>query len=142
MMNPQTSASANASPLVMWIIWFAIVQGIFILYFFAAPKPAADAETVVFALSPISLIALGAAGAGMVLRWVVIPRLGSILTQFPIMIVGLALCEACGILGMFAVPSNHTDERLLLVGVALATLILSAPVYTLRRKAASPFHAS
>lgn len=127
----------------MWVIWFAIAQGLFILRFFAAPKPVPAEEAVAFSLSTISLIALCGAGIGMVVRWVIIPRIPSITGKFPAMIIGLALCEGCGILGMFALPSAHNDERALLFWVAVVTVILSAPIYTFRGKSEpSPFHGS
>ena len=135
--NPQ------ASPLVMWIIWFAIFQGLFILRFFAAPKPVPAEEAVAFSLSMISIVALAAAGLGMVTRWVIIPRLSSMVMQLQAMIIGLALSEGGGIIGMFMLPSSHNDERMLLFSVAAATVILSAPIYTIRRKTErSPFHVS
>jgi len=127
----------------MWIIWFAILQGLFILHFFAAPKPVPAEEAVAFSLSMISIVALAAAGIGMVLRWVVIPRITSKLAQLQAMIIGLALCEGSGIIGMFVLPGAHNDERMLLFVVAVATVILSAPIYTIRRKTeVSPFHVS
>lgn len=133
----------HGSPLVMWIIWFAIFQGLFILRFFAAPKPVPADEAVAFSLSMVSIIALAAAGLGILTRWVIIPRLSSMVMQLQAMIIGLALCEGSGIIGMFVLPSSHNDERLLLFSVAVTTVILSAPIYTIRRKTgSSPFHVS
>lgn len=140
----QQDLSANPPhKIVFWIIWFAILQGLFIIHFFAAPKPVPAEEAVAFSLSMISLIALAAAGIGMVLRWVIIPRIPSMTAKLPVMVFGLALCEGCGIIGMFALPGAHNDERMLLFSVAVATVILSAPIYTLSRKTeSSPFHVS
>ena len=133
----------KGSPLVMWIIWFGIFQGLFILHFFAAPKPVPAEEAVAFSLSVVSLCALCGAGFGMALRWLVIPRIPSMIAQLPVMVIGLALCEGSGIIGMFALPSTHNDERMLLFSVAVATVLLSAPIYTLTRKTeSSPFHVS
>ena len=109
-----TGSNPNApKTLVFWIIWFAIFNGLFILLFFAAggiPKGNNEGE------APLGIIC-GAAAltvASVAIRFLLIPRIKDPVKLLPAMIVGLALAEGIGIIGMFAVGKELPETRIAL----------------------------
>lgn len=69
-----------------------------VIYFFLGRgpvEPAADGQVL------INLLGLGQLFASIVVRWFVLPRFDDLKRALPIYIVGLALAESCGILGIF-----------------------------------------
>ena len=127
--------------MVFWIIWFAILSGVFVMKVIAAPASVVPDEVVEMQLSPIALIGLAAAAGSMVCRWVIIPAIKSPEAKLPAMVAGLAMAELCGILGMFVVARDQADARSLMFVTSVICIILSAPIYTLNRPSTkSPFH--
>ena len=122
--------SPNSQRIVMWVIWFAILQGLFVIRLFAAPKFTPEQEAMPLVISPIAWIALGSACISMIVRWLIIPRITEMQPRLTAMIVGLALAEGGGILGMFA--CYNAQESTLLFTVSAACVFLSAPIYTFR----------
>ena len=66
----------------------------------------------------------------------------SLQAKLPIMIFGLALCEACGIIGIFVVDHQLPREQLLLFWMAVGGVLVSAPIYTVLKTKPSPFRES
>jgi hypothetical protein len=135
-MNPPVQTPPQA--MVFWIIWFAIFSGLMILQFilgggFPAGRSQGD-EPVVFLI-----IALSLATASLGVRFVWIPRTNGLVRKLPLMIVGLALAEAIGILGMLLVPEQHVASRMFMLCTAIVCIVLSAPVYAHRQRTGSPF---
>lgn len=134
-----TPPRANTpQPLVFWIIWFAILSGLLIMQFFAGggiPSGTDQGEEPVL----FRLLALGAAAAALFVRFGVIPRIKELEKKLPVMIVGLALAEGIGILGMFAVPRELGATRLFMLGLSIACVVISAPTYAKFPSGGSPF---
>ncbi len=82
--------------LVLWIIWGAILAGLGVLYLAFSRKPADTTGNLV-----IVLVAFSQLFISIVIRWLVIPRLTSLVKLLPVFIAGLALAEGCGIVGLF-----------------------------------------
>ena len=141
-MNGSPYSSPKQVKIVMWVIWFAILQGLFIIRIFAAPKAVAPEEALPLELTSMAWVGLAAATAGMIVRWVIIPRITELQSKLSAMVIGLAFSDGCGMLGMFAIPSTHVDERSLLFAISVACVILSAPVYLLTKPEKSPFRES
>ena len=85
---------------VWWILWTGITGGLVLVYVLlghtAAPVVAElPAFLPYFIATPLLL--------SCVVRWLVLPRLTSRLKAFPIFIIGLALAEGSGMLGIFLV---------------------------------------
>jgi len=139
-MNERDKLNPAQAALTMWVIWFAIVTGLFIIRVFAAPALMQEDSGQPLELGLISAIALTSAAGGMIVRWLVIPRIQSLEARLQAMVVGLALCEGCGILGMFVAGGG--EEARLLFSVSAACLIVSAPIYTRAARKPSPFHQS
>lgn len=126
----------------MWLIWFAILAGLFIMNHFLAPEVSKGAEVITTGLSVFVLAGIGGVVAGMLIRWLVIPRLASLESKLPAMVVGLALCELGAILSLFVVPAELLSQRQLLFIVSVMGIALSAPTYARSGSAKSPFHQS
>lgn len=128
----------NASPkaptpqqmiLTMWVVWFGILSGLFAIAAIAAPESVAPDEAVRSSLSPLGMVGIAAVVAGLTTRFLLLPRLSGLQAKLPAMVVGLALCEGAGFIGMFAVSAEQGSERTLLFSLAVAGVLASAPIY-------------
>jgi hypothetical protein len=127
MIPPQDSPKPPTA-LVFWIIWFAILQGFLIIQFMVGggiPKGSDQGNPPPLFL----LLATGLALAVIVIRFKLIPRIDSVPKKLQAMIVGLALSEAIGMLGMFAVGKEFPATRQALFVTAIACIVSFAPVY-------------
>lgn len=99
MMPGYDDQKIKARLLIWWIIWASVLGGLVLFYVFLAqgkPLPPASRE------NPLQgLIGLVPLFVSIVLRWLVLPRATDPNRAFVLFIVGLALAEACGILGIF-----------------------------------------
>ena len=84
--------------LVWWILWGAILTGLVIFYVALGRGPVKPVVTADLMANLIGIVPLF---ISIIIRWLVLPRFDNIPRAFPIFIIGLALAEACGILGIF-----------------------------------------
>ncbi|MFO1451838.1 MAG: hypothetical protein U1F61_26985 [Opitutaceae bacterium] len=120
------SSSSQASPLlVWWIIWFAISAGLVAISVTIEVRPAPPGND---ALKYLPLAPLMAAT---LVRWLVLPRFTRRARAFPLFVVGVALAEGSGLLGLFLVPESR-NEYLLLSLLGLAQFV---PVFATRYEA-------
>lgn len=99
--------------LVWWIIWVAIVTGVIVI--FAVVPPSGSAPE----LPGLRYLPIGPLMVATAIRWFVLPRFKERGRAFPIFVIGLALAEGGGILGMFLVPELRSTYFVLsLVGLA------------------------
>ncbi|MDP4781526.1 MAG: hypothetical protein NWR51_10605 [Akkermansiaceae bacterium] len=121
----------NAKPpsaIVFWVIWFAILNGLFIILFFAAggiPEGKNQGEAPLAFVAVAGLLILIA----MSIRFFVIPKLDSYEKLLPAMIVGLALAESVGIIGMFVIGKEFPETQLALFVVSVSAVVTFAPFY-------------
>jgi hypothetical protein len=130
----QTDQNSIKPPtlLVFWILWFAILQGLVVIQFFVGggiPEGADQGDPPVWVLAAAGALAL----AALAIRFTVIPKIQSVPGKLPLMIVGLALSEGIGFLGMFAVGKEFPTTRLSLLVLAVACIVSLAPVYAKKR---------
>lgn len=114
--------SGKTSPLlVWWIIWVAICMGVIVI-FVAVPPSGKTPELPGLRYLPIVPLMVATA-----IRWFVLPRFKERRRAFPIFIIGLALAEGCGIVGMFLVPELRSTYFVLsLVGLAQFVPVFAA----------------
>jgi hypothetical protein len=96
-MNPDPQLKAKL--LVWWIIWGAILGGLVVLYAvygYGRPLPKPDGRDLF-----LNLAAVVPLFVSIVIRWLVLPRFTGLTRALPLFIVGIALAEGCGILGLF-----------------------------------------
>ena len=113
-MNQSNEQPAPPAAIVFWVIWFAIFNGLFILLFFVGggiPKGQNEGD------APLALIAVAGALASvsMVIRFIVIPKLNAIEKLLPAMIIGLALAESVGIVGIFVIGKEFRPISVVLM---------------------------
>lgn len=92
---------------IWWIIWAMILFGLVAIYFVLGRRPLPAAATAGQSLT--GLVGLVPLFVSIVIRWLVLPRFGSLQRAFPLYIVGLALAEGCGILGLFLGGAYRDD---------------------------------
>lgn len=136
-MNPSNSlpAPADRPPLfVWWIIWAAVLAGLVVIYFALGRGPVKASPDKDVLQNLIGLVPLF---VSIVLRWLVLPRCDTLQRAFPLFVAGLALGEACGVLGIFLGGAYRDDLFVLgLLGIAQF-----APLFTrqLGRPGRAPF---
>ncbi len=107
---------AKAQVMIWWILWASILLGLTIVYVALGrrPLPVLPPEKALTGL--VGLVPLF---VSIVIRWLVLPRFRELRTALPMFIVGLALAEACGLLGIFLGGPYREDLFLLgLLGIA------------------------
>ena len=99
MMPGYDDQKIRARLLVWWIIWISILSGLVVIYLLVVqgkPLPPASAE------NPLQgLVGLVPLFVSIVIRWLVLPRAAEPTRAFVLFVVGVALAETCGILGIF-----------------------------------------
>jgi len=85
--------------MIWWIIWGSLLVGLCVIYFVLAygrPLPAVSPANPLNGLAGVVPLFIS-----IVIRWLVLPRYTDPKRAFVIFIVGLALADGCGILGIF-----------------------------------------
>lgn len=113
----------------MWIIWFAILQGVFVIQFLVGGG-LPEGENAVEPMAP-SLWALcfGPILLATAIRWLLIPKVKTRQTQLTAMIVGLSLAEAPILLSLFLVGPDYPQNHIAVLMVGLAAIFQFAPKY-------------
>jgi len=99
MMPGDDAQRIRAQLMVWWILWISILAGLIVIYCFlgrgplAAPTPGANPFGNLVGFVPLFV--------SIVIRWLVLPRATDPKVALGMFIVGLALAEACGFLGIF-----------------------------------------
>ena len=108
---------------VWWVLWAAVLFGLIILYGFLArgkPLPPVSKE------NPLQgLVGVVPLFVSIVIRWLVLPRSTDPNRAFVLFILGVALAEGCGILGIFL--GGPYRDSLFVLGVLGVTQF--APFY-------------
>jgi hypothetical protein len=98
MQNAPHFKADRAQLFVWWIIWGAILSALIVIYLFLGRRPVEPAAVGKVFPDLAGLIPLF---VSIVIRWLVLPRYTDATRALPLFVVGLALAEACGILGIF-----------------------------------------
>lgn len=111
--------------LIWWIVWAGVLSGLVILHLVFGrgpeqPSPAGDILVNLAGLVPLFV--------SIVIRWLVLPRFGDLKRALPLFVAGLALAEACGLLGLFLGGAYRDD--LFVLGVLGVTQYV--PVFARR----------
>lgn len=84
--------------LVWWVAWAVILAGLVVLYFALGRRPVEAARPEDTFINLVGMVPLF---VSIVIRWLVLPRYQDLTRALPLFLVGLALAESCGILGLF-----------------------------------------
>jgi hypothetical protein len=104
---------------IWWMIWGVVLAGLVLIYLVlrrGVAKPVSDANVLknLVGLIPLFL--------SIVIRWLVLPRYDDLTRAFPVFIAGLALAEACGILGIF-LGGPYRDDLFVLGVLGIAQFV-------------------
>lgn len=113
---------------VFWIMWFAILCGIFIIQFaigggIPTGSDSGDAPSLPLILAIVPAI------ASFAIRFILIPKASELVKLLPLMIIGLALAESVGLLGLFLMPAEFPHTKLVLFATSVFCILVYAPVY-------------
>lgn len=89
----------KARLLVWWILWAGILVGLCLIYFFLGrtkPLPAPSSADLL-----VNLVGFVPLFVSIVIRWLVLPRYTDPGRALVLFIIGLALAESCGMMGIF-----------------------------------------
>ena len=121
---------------IWWIIWGGILAGLVMIYAVLGRGPLPTSEP---GANPLGyLVGVVPLFVSIILRWLVLPRAPRPGAAFVLFIVGLALAEACGILGIF-LGGPYRDE-LFVLGVLGITQYVPLFAGQLLRRPGSNFH--
>ena len=114
--------------LIAWVIWGAILMGLFFLQFFIGGGiPTGDEmenpPTV------MSLICIAGVAIGTLIRWLVIPKLNDKPKLLRAMVVGLALSQGSGLMQIFLLGKEYPDTQKLIFVLAVLGVVQFAPTY-------------
>lgn len=114
--------------LVPWVIWFAILQGLIILQVFAAGGLPQGPDK---GNPPLHILAISFSGFffSFIVRWAVVPKVKKHETMMTVMILGLALAECTGLLGMFFIDSDFPGAKMVAFFCAIIGIVQFAPTY-------------
>lgn len=104
--TPSENPAAKQMLLIWWLIWAAVLVGLLVIYFALGRgpiKPSPDKDVLK------NLVGLVPLFVSIVIRWLVLPRFDSLQRALPLYVVGLALAETCGILGIFLGGAYRDD---------------------------------
>lgn len=96
------SSTRNAPVLVWWVLWAATLSGLAAFYLFLKPSGPTESQAS-FRFLPLAPFL-----AAVLVRWLVLPRFHQRARAFPIFVVGVALAEACALMGIFLAPDLRT----------------------------------
>lgn len=124
---PPPSGERRPPPLkAWWLLWAASLAGLCVIWWnfgflkLLGNEPHANPFYDLAGLVPLFV--------SIVLRWLVLPRYTEARRAFVIFVLGLALAEACGLLGIF-LGGPYRDDLFLLGALGLAQF---APLYARR----------
>ena len=115
----------KAQLLIWWIVWGGVLAGLVVIYLVIGrglAKPAEAGDVLVNLAGVVPLF------VSIVIRWLVLPRYDDLQRAFPIYIVGLALAEGCGILGIF-LGGPYRDDLFVLGVLGVAQFV---PIFAKR----------
>ena len=92
--------------LVYWLLWAAQLLSLVLIYVLLARGPAEASPPGDVLIDLAGLVPLF---VSIVIRWLVLPRYDDLARLLPVFILGLALAEACGIVGLFLGGAYRDD---------------------------------
>jgi len=128
-MSENDRVDSKAQALVMWVIWFAILQGAFVFQWLLS-KEVTDqgdlSEPMALWLWALCLIPIVFAT---LIRWLVIPQLFQPQQKLVAMILGLSFSEAPVFCSLFLMRPEYPNNQIVVLIVAICSIIQFAPSY-------------
>lgn len=128
MKNPSKEDTKQPQIIVFWIMWFGILSGIVLIQILVGggiPNGSNSGKAPLIPVVICSILGI----ISMAVRFVLIPKASELLKLLPLMIIGLAMAEMVGILGVFLLPDEVPETKLILFVSSVFFILLYAPVY-------------
>ena len=120
MMPGYDDKQIRARLLIWWVVWGSSLTAMLALYFLVVqgkPLPAPSADNSLTGLSGVVPLFVT-----IIIRWLVLPRCTAEGRALVLFIAGLALAEACGILGIF-LGGPYRDSLFVLGALGIAQYV-------------------
>jgi cytochrome bd-type quinol oxidase subunit 2 len=125
-MKNEPANHPQAALIVWWMIWAALLIGVFVIYFGAGkdtkPSPGTASDSLVWMVCFVPFL------ISVAVRWLVIPRIKAAQAAMPFFLVGLVAAESICLLGLFAFPAHKIE----LFALGVAGLLQMAPFFANR----------
>lgn len=108
--------------LVLWIIWFAMLQAVVLYRFFLASEGESESS---FPQAMLIALFIGPTAICLFIRFMVIPKIRHMAQMLPAMIVGVAIAESISFFGYFLFPAYQNP----FFAISLVLVIIFAPTY-------------
>ncbi|MGB0334870.1 MAG: hypothetical protein ACPGGN_05920 [Opitutales bacterium] len=128
-MSESKQPSSKGHAIVMWVIWFAFLQGAFIYQWFLG-KGIPEGENIAEPMAVwLWLMCFGPLVVATAIRWLVIPKIKQAQAQLTALIVGLAFSEAPIFFSLFLIGADYPQNQIAVLIVAIFSIIQFAPSY-------------
>ncbi len=114
---------------VFWILWSAFLCAIAAYQFTLGHGIPQGHDAPSAGLNPIVLIALIELIVATGIRWFLIPRVSARYRMLVLMIIGIALSESAEFYGIFLIPANMPQTKLVLFVASFVSVLQFAPVF-------------
>jgi hypothetical protein len=121
--TPMKNETAGAL-LTIWVIWFALMTVVFVMYFVAGPAQAGAGAGDFAWFIPLPVVAVAT-----FIRWALLPRARGFPALMQLFIIGIAFSEGTCVMGLFAFPAHV--ETLFPLGVV--SMLQFVPFYARRQ---------
>ena len=128
-MNENNLPSAKGHAFVMWIIWFAILQGAFVIQWILG-KGIPSGENIDMPMAAwLWVICFAPLIVASAIRWLVLPKIKARQQQLVAMVIGLSFSEAPIFFSLFLIGSDYPQYQIAVLMVAVLSIIQFAPSY-------------
>ena len=130
MTTPQALTPARLY--VFWIIWAAILANIVVLQLKLGPGLPHGENAPGAAIPVMAWVAVSEVMIATLIRWFWIPRLDRSGPMLVAMIIGIAVAESAGYFGIFLIPRDQPQTKLLIFCLSVFGILQFAPFYAAR----------
>jgi hypothetical protein len=113
---------------VWWMIWVALLSGIFVVYFVVEVPANATPVTSSPEGSSMWMIGFAPFVISIAIRWLVIPRVQSARIAFALFVAGVAVAEVSSLLGAVVYPAHKLE----LFALSVLGIVQFAPYFASR----------
>lgn len=123
------TSSPNAHAILMWIVWFAFLQSVFVVQI-AIAKGLPEGQNIEAPMAAwLWLICFVPLLVATIIRWLVLPKMVARHKQLVAMLIGLVCAEAPVYFQLFLMGTDYPQNQIAVLMVAVVCLIQFAPSY-------------
>lgn len=133
-MTTPPNAAQPSLRVILWTIWAAILGTVLMLQFVIGHGLPSGENAAGTDVSPFAFVSIVEVVVATAVRWLWLPRLTEQRKQLVAMVIGLALAEGSNFFGLFLVPPDQPETKLLIFGLAIIGVAQFAPTYARDRR--------